>query len=183
VSTKAGRIPILAVLTAAMLVTAAAASAATVRVSGTQTIVNEAAGSYQMHGTLVGNWQVTSLVPQMKAGMALAATGREFFAGCIDTSRNGSCEASEPTGRINFTYLFYGTFDPKTKTEVSGQCLHPITGGTASFANAAGIIHMTDTLVGKTLRTTYTGTLSYGTARAERVTSSANEVTPGVSPC
>jgi hypothetical protein len=158
--TKVGRIAILAGLAGATLVAAPAPAATTVRLSGTQTIVDEAKGAYRMHGTLVGDWQVTSFIPQVKTGTELVASGKEVFAGCIDANMNGNCDATEPAGKINFTYLFYGTFDPKTKTEISGQCLHPVMGGSGAFTKATGVIEMADTLVRKTLRTTYSGTLT-----------------------
>src|SRR4029077_9238097 len=40
--------------------TAASAQARAVSVSGTQTLVDEQAGTYKMHGDLVGDWQITA---------------------------------------------------------------------------------------------------------------------------
>jgi hypothetical protein len=46
------------------------------------------------------------------------------------------------------------------------RCIDPIIGGTKGFTKAKGVIFMKDTPVGKTIRTTYTGTLDLGSSRA-----------------
>jgi hypothetical protein len=172
-STKAGRIGIFAGLAAAALALAGAAGATTISLAGTQTVVNEAKGAYQMHGTLVGEWQVSSFIPEVRSGTELVGRGKEYFTGCVDSNKNGSCDPAEPAGKISFTYLFWSWFNPKTKTELYGQCLHPVVGGTGQFANATGIVHMTDTIVAHSLRTTYNGKLTFGATAAERVPTSA----------
>jgi hypothetical protein len=149
---------------AVLAVVARAADAGPVSLKGTQTVVNEQKGSFEMHGSLLGDWQTLSYVPRYQSDTQLVATGRERFTGCLDSNRNGACDTGEAAGTLAFTYTWWARF--KDKAPVSGACVHPIIGGTKGFAKARGVVFMKDTLVGKVLRTTYTGTLDLGSARA-----------------
>ncbi len=173
-STKVIRGVILAGFAAATLSAVQTAGATTTPLSGAQTVVDEKAGTYKMHGSLVGDWSITSFVPEVKSPTELVASGKERFVGCIDSNRNTACDPSEPAGSVNFKYLYWAAFNPTAKALVSGQCLHPVLGGTGSFAKATGVIHMKDTPVGKTIRTTYSGMLTYGPTVADRMPTSAS---------
>jgi len=152
------------VTTIATVVAAPTSAATVIQVAGTQTIVDESAGAYEMHGSLVGKWNITAFVPRYESPSQLVATGKEKFVGCIDTSKNGACEPVEPAGTMSFTFVYWATFDPATKALVRGACVHPILSGTGSFAGAKGVIHMKDTPVGDAVRTTYKGTIAYQSA-------------------
>ena len=58
-----------------------------VEVSGTQTVVDEANGTFAMHGSLVGVWQTTKFVPALR--VEPRATSRR--------ARRSSAAASTPT--------------------------------------------------------------------------------------
>jgi hypothetical protein len=150
---------------ASMLVPAAFA-AAPVTVSGTQTIVNEQLGQFEMHGSLIGKWNVTAWAPHYQTASRIAATGKERFTGCLDTNRSRACDAGEPAGTMRFTFVYWATFNPATKALVRGACVHPVLGGTGDFAKAKGVILMNDRPTAKGVRTTYSGTLEYGAVAA-----------------
>ena len=99
-----------------------------VDVSGTQTIVDEAAGTYAMHGSLVGTWQITKFKPRYASASQFVATGDELFTGCLDSNKNGACDKKEPTGSLKFTFMYWASFDPASGALVHGECVHPITG-------------------------------------------------------
>lgn len=156
------------VLTAAAVLTVAAlagqslaarSASAPIRVTGTQTEVNEAKGQYQMHGSLVGPWQMTGFKPLYFSPTQFAGKGTELFNGCLDSNRNGTCDAGEPTGTLRFAATFWGETNPATKKEIRGGCYHQVTGGTGGFAGAKGVIAMIDSPVGATVKTTYRGEL------------------------
>ena len=132
---------------------------APIRVTGTQTEVDMAKGKFQMHGSLVGPWQITSFKPTYVSETQFAANGTEVFSGCLDSNRNGTCETGEPKGTLNFSAKFWGEMNPKTKQETRGGCFHAVTGGSGDFAKAKGVISMIDTPAGKTVKTTYRGEL------------------------
>jgi hypothetical protein len=142
---------------------APAGTARPLHVKGTQTIVNEAKGTYTMHGDLVGSWRVTAFTTNYQgADGRFVGSGKELFSGCRDTNLNGACGAGEPKGTIRLTFVYWASFNPKTKALVSGRCVHPVTGGTGAFAGIKGIIHMTDTPAAGGVETTYVGSLTYG---------------------
>jgi hypothetical protein len=132
---------------------------APIRVSGTQAVVDEAKGSFQMHGSLVGPWQITSFKPSYLSATQYAATGTEIFNGCLDSNHNGACDTGEPTGTLRFAARFWGELNPATKKEIRGGCFHQVTSGTGGFAGAKGVIAMTDTPAGADTKTTYRGEL------------------------
>jgi hypothetical protein len=135
-----------------------------VDVSGTQTVVDEAAGSYSMQGSLIGAWYTTKFVPRYASSSQFVATGKELFVGCLDANANGSCDAKEPAGSLKFTFMYWASFDPATGALLHGNCVHPITSGGGSFRKAAGVLFMEDTPTGDTVVTTYKGTVEYTAA-------------------
>jgi hypothetical protein len=153
----------LAILSA--VVVASAATAGTIKVSGTQVVIDENAGAYEMHGSLVGTWNVTAYTEHYKTPSTYAASGKEKFVGCIDTDRSGACDPGEPAGTMSFTFVYWATFNPATKGLVRGACVHPVIGATGDLAAAKGVIFMKDTPVGDSVRTTYTGTLTVASVR------------------
>jgi hypothetical protein len=156
----------LVALSTALTATTAGATGipVSVDVSGTQTVVDEAAGTFAMHGSLVGTWLTTKFVPRYASSSQFVATGKELFVGCLDSNANGSCEKKEPAGGLKFTFMYWASFDPATGALLHGNCVHPITGGSGSFRNAAGVIFMEDTPTGDTVVTTYKGTVEYQAA-------------------
>jgi hypothetical protein len=164
----------LAAAAAAVSVTGTSAAATTVPLSGTQTVFDEAKGIYQMHGSLVGTWYTTSFVPRYKSASPFVATGTEKFVGCIDSNRSAACDAGEPSGTLKLTFVYWGDYNPRTKALLRAACVHPIVGGSGSFARASGVFFMKDTPVGKTIRTTYHGKLDYGPTAAMRTLSSVS---------
>jgi hypothetical protein len=139
---------------------AGAATAATVPLKGTQTVVDESKGSYEVQGSLLGKWQATAFTQHYATPERFVASGRERFTGCLDLDRNRTCDAGEPSGSLRFTFIYWASFNPTTKALLRGACVHPVVGGTGDFAKSTGVVHMTDLPVGKTVRTTYTGELT-----------------------
>jgi hypothetical protein len=111
----------LAALSAAPGVATAAGSGTPVSVdaSGTQTVVDEAAGTFAMQGSLAGTRQTTKFVPRYTSSSQFVATGKELFTGCLDANGNGSCDTAEPTGNLKFTFMYWASFDP-----AAGALLH-----------------------------------------------------------
>ena len=58
--------------------------------SGTQTVIDEEAGTFAMHGDLVGVWRITSF-KELATTPLFQAKGTERFRGCIDEGHDGSC--------------------------------------------------------------------------------------------
>jgi hypothetical protein len=144
---------------AAAVAVAAPAGAATVPLSGTQTVVDENAGTFKMHGSLVGDWAITTF-NVLDTSPRLHATGTEKFSGCLDRGRDGSCKG-DPAGTLRFTIDYTALFDPPgSQNLVWGACLHPVTGGTGSFAGARGVIVMADTPTASGVSTSYIGNLT-----------------------
>jgi hypothetical protein len=138
-----------AIGTTALLATATGAAAGSVGfVSGSQTLVNEGAGLYAMQGSLVGKWQMTSFATRSESTRnnvyTIVGTGTETFDGCLDADRSGSCEAGEPTGTIDFAFVFRGTYDATTGAQLSGACIHPVVGGTSDFSRTRGVLAFRD---------------------------------------
>jgi hypothetical protein len=136
-----------------------------VALSGKQITIDEKTGKYEMQGSLVGKWLVTAFTPQYASASQVVGVGKERFVGCLDASRNGTCDAGEPAGTLRMSFTFWATLDPtkKTPTMLRGDCVHPILGGTGAFAKAKGVVFMKDrpAKTGEIL-TTYRGTLEYG---------------------
>lgn len=145
---------------------AGATTPKTAHVHGTQTVVDEDAGTYLMHGSLVGAWAITSFEPVYVSDTLYVARGTERFAGCLDQNRNGTCQSKERHGRIRFSFTSWANFDGTTGAYLGGGCVHPVTGGSGGFANATGTLLMKDTVHGDDVRTTYWGELQFGGAAA-----------------
>jgi len=160
---------------AALVVAGTAASAnAPVKVKGTQTVIDEAKGKYEMHGSLVGKWNTTAFKTDYQGTDGeFVGSGKEVFSGCHDADGNGTCDAGEPTGTLRFTFIYWATFNPKTQALVRGECVHPVTGGTGGFRNVKGIVHMVDRPAGKEVKTTYTGSLLFPGATTASVSSTS----------
>lgn len=138
----------------ASLVSAAPASASTTQVSGTQTVVDPAAGTYLMAGDLVGDWYTDSLEFHF-AGVGWPITGTEHFIGCLDTSGDGTC-AQEEQGRLDFEFTFTAS------ASGNGRCQHRIVPGpdlsaTDPFASATGVLTFKDRPTTTGVETTYEG--------------------------
>jgi hypothetical protein len=158
---------------AALVVAGVAAGApAPVKVKGTQTVIDEAKGQYEMQGSLVGKWNVTAFKTNYQGPDGeFVGSGKEMFSGCHDADGNGTCGAGEPTGTLRFSFVYWANFHPKTQALVRGECVHPVTGGTGGFKNVKGIIHMVDRPAGKTVKTTYAGSLLFPGATTASVSS------------
>jgi hypothetical protein len=156
---------VVAAMLAGLVAAVASADSGTpgpITLKGHQIAVDEANGLYTMTGSLVGKWDVDTYHPlfEGKDGQ-LVATGKETFIGCHDLDGSGACDAGEPDGRLRFLYVYWATFEPKTHALVRGECMHPIVGGTGGFVGAKGFVHMWDRPAGKTVVTTYTGSIQY----------------------
>jgi hypothetical protein len=151
----------MAVLTAvvAALALAAPAGASTFALSGTQTVVDYNAGTFKMHGSLIGDWTTTSYT-ELAQTPIYQAEGTERFTGCLDRRRDGSCWG-DPSGTLLFAFTYSAVFDPGDPPPVVwGACMHPITGGTGSFAHARGVLVMVDTPTPTGVQTAYIGNLT-----------------------
>jgi hypothetical protein len=147
------------VAVAATLAVAAPAGAGTIQLSGTQTAVDESAGTSRMHGSLVGDWAITSFNVLTPAPI-FHAQGTEHFSGCLDRNRDGSC-SHDPSGTLELTIDYQAMYDPPgSQNLVWGACLHPVTGGTGAFASARGVITMVDTPTSNGVVTEYIGNLT-----------------------
>ena len=130
------RIAALVVLSAAVaLVVAAPAGAKSV--SGEQTIVDEAAGTYKLSGDLVGDWAITSFT-ELATTPVYRGEGTEKFKGCLDRDHDGSCRG-EPSGELKFSYEYWGQFADDDSLELQ-TCSHTVTGGKGDFAKAKGFL-------------------------------------------
>jgi hypothetical protein len=175
------RVAVVATLTVAALCVAAAATAAggSYKLRGNSITVDEEKGISRTDGSLIGTWQTLSFrtiaegPAQDPATGAVtyqyAAAGTELFTGCHDMNANAKCEAGEK-GTLKFTFAYWGTYDIATGALVTGQCQHPVAGGTGALKGARGVVYMKDTPTAAGVVTVYTGTLVYG--RAARTLSS-----------
>lgn len=164
---RAAGLAVLAVVMTALAVTTAVASPTPptpVSVSGTQTVIDEATGTFAMQGSLVGTWYTTKFVTHYASDSQYVASGKELFVGCVDDDKSGTCDRKEPSGTLKFMFIYWASFDPATGALIHGQCVHPILGGSGSFHKATGVLFMEDTPVGDTVVTTYAGTLAYSAA-------------------
>ncbi len=142
---------------AVALIVAAPANAASV--SGAQKVVNEAKGKFEMVGSLIGKFKVTTF-KAIHDSPTFKAKGTEKFNGCLDQDGNGSC-AGDPSGKLFFKFTYWAQFN-EDGTPILGTCAHRITGGTGSFINAAGFLMMVDTPQSKPpgFKTHYEGTIN-----------------------
>jgi hypothetical protein len=155
------RISLVVVLVAALaaLALVPSASAATTKVTGTQTYNDNGTAQtgddyYNMRGSLVGDWYTTSFqCHSTPAGDRWPCTGTELFVGCLDASGDGTC-SQEQTGWLTFAFEFTAS------ASGNGRCQHVITGGGDAFEGASGVITFKDRPTAAGLETTYTGHVS-----------------------
>ena len=131
-----------------------AASAQARSVSGTQTVVDENAGTYRMHGDLVGSWKITSF-KEIAATPVYRAKGTEKFRGCLDRGHDGAC-SGDPSGTLRMKFRYWALFGPGDAL-LGGACWHPIVGGTGAFAHARGHFEMLDVSTANGVETHYAG--------------------------
>lgn len=137
-------------------VSAASAQAKLVSVSGTQTVVDEQNGIYEMHGDLVGSWRITSF-KELATTPLVQARGRELFNGCLDKGHDGSC-VGDPSGTLRFTFRYWALFAEDGSLR-AGACWHPIVRGTRAFKRARGMLQMLDAPTAGGVETHYVGTI------------------------
>ena len=102
------------------------------------------AGTYRMAGDLVGCWYTDDFVVENEnPGGGFKASGIEHFTGCLNTNGNATCDAGEPSGTFETTFVFTAKFAP-SGDEIHGRCHHPIVGGTGAFAGASGGLSFKD---------------------------------------
>ncbi len=141
------------------LALAAPASGKTHRLSGTQKVVDEDAGTYKMRGSLVGSWAATSF-EEVADPTYFHGRGTELFKGCLDRRRDRSCKG-DPKGSLSFTFDYWALFaSPDPESLVWGACWHPIVEGTGDFAGAQGVVMMVDTPTDKSVKTKYIGNVT-----------------------
>jgi hypothetical protein len=152
-----------AALTALVACSAALAGTAEAKrypVSGTQTVVDDDAGTFRMAGDLVGAWRITAFKP-LGTEPFLAARGRELFRGCLDRGHDGDC-AGDPSGKLRLKFRYWALFAPGGALR-AGACWHPIIGGTGAFKHARGVIQMLDVpKEGGGVETHYAGHITTG---------------------
>jgi len=142
----------------------AGGAARSYRVQGIQIPVADSPGLYRMqpdagHAGLVGGWATTVTAYHVSSPWYFE-TGTEKFNGCLDRSGDHSCR-NDPAGSISFKYAAWIKFDPITKAELAGGCVHPVTGGTGAFKGVGGLLTMRDTpRADGSILTTYRGTLT-----------------------
>lgn len=150
------------------LALAGPASGKTHTLSGTQTVIDEEAGTYKMKGSLMGGWAVTSF-EEVTDPTYFHGRGTELFKGCLDRRRDRSCKG-DPKGSLSFTFDYWALFaSPDPASLVWGACWHPIVEGTGDFAGAQGVVMMVDTPTGKGVKTKYIGNVTLRSQAARRV--------------
>ena len=123
-------------------------------VSGTQTVIDEDAGTFRMHGDLVGVWTFTSF-KELATTPVYRAKGAEKFRGCLDRGHDGGC-AGDPTGTLRMKFRYWAMFGPGDAL-LAGACWHPIVGGTGAFRRARGAFEMIDVPTANGVETHYVG--------------------------
>lgn len=169
----------IAVLAGLVLALASPAAAANVQVSGEQTVVDAGLGTYEMSGSLVGDWYTTSFsCHPTPAGDRWPCTGTELFVGCLDSSGDGTC-SQDQSGWLEFEFEFTAS------ASGNGRCQHTITDGGDAFEGAGGVITMKDRPTDAGLVTTYKGHIGFSNADASdgshRPPSASS--TPAQQPC
>jgi hypothetical protein len=147
----------LAAAGAALALAAPAGAATTYVVSGSQTAVDENAGTYKMSGSLVGDWQQTSFTA-LATSPLFRGKGTELFTGCLDRARDGSC-TGDPAGTLSIKFRYVAQYTAAGEL-LLGACTHPVIGGTGAFAGATGALLMVDTPTPTGVVTRYAGTIT-----------------------
>ena len=168
--------PALAVLAGALAVAAPASAGNAVVVSGTQTNIDESAGTYKLDGGLIGEWRTTS-IRTLAASPLARASGTERFTGCLDRGHDGSC-SGDPGGTLKFSFLYWAKIGAGDSL-VWGSCWHPIRGGTGAFAGATGVLTFVDTPTAAGVTTAYIGNVTLAGKAAARRSARASSVSPG----
>jgi len=145
-----------ALLGVALCCSLVAASAQARSVSGTQTVVDEDAGTFRMHGDLVGSWTITSF-KEVATTPLYRARGTEKFRGCIDRGHDGAC-AGDPSGTLRMKFRYWALFGPGDALQ-GGACWHPIVAGTGAFRHARGAFEMLDVPTADGVETHYAGNI------------------------
>ena len=156
----------------------ASTAPAPLHVRGTQTVIDENAGTFAMHGTLVGTWFTTSFVPAYDSPTLFAAKGTERFVGCVDQNHNRACNVAEPQGTMRFDLIYWANFDGATGAFRHAQCVHPVTHGTGSFAGATGLLLMDDRVHGQEVKTNYHGEIQLAGGGSASQTAPASAAAP-----
>ena len=132
------------------------ASASQTQLSGEAVLIDEAALTFSMSGSLVGIWYTDSQVCHAIPGKneeTWPCTGTEHFVGCLDADGNGVC--NEASGTLYLEFSFTGT------PVGNGRCHHPIVGGDGAFTGATGQLTFKDRLGAcGIVETTYKGHIS-----------------------
>jgi hypothetical protein len=135
---------VIVVAALAVVALASAAQAGTIQVSGVQS-APQPDGSYLMSGGLIGVWWTTSFfVKGFEPSGGVQGNGTETFAGCLDANADGTCNARDPIGTIDFSFTFTTKYDPSFTTELHGRCHHPVVDGTGDFAGVTGVLDFKD---------------------------------------
>jgi hypothetical protein len=134
-------------------------------VSGEQRVVDGAAGTYEIHGGVIGDWAITSFTA-IATSPIYRAKGTEVFSGCLDVKRDGKCKG-DPSGMLSFRFRYWALLDEGGDL-VWGTCTHPVTGGTGAFAGARGVIAMVDTPTARGVSMSYVGNVSLRGASKSR---------------
>ena len=169
----------LVALGAVLALAAPAGAATTYRVSGSQVVVDESAGTYKMTGGLKGDWATLSFEEIAKQPL-YRGRGTERFTGCLDRRGDGSC-AGDPSGTLSFSFLYWARFAAGDAL-VWGSCWHPVTRGTGAFAGASGVLVMVDTPTSAGVKTAYIGNVTLTGAGGTRARRSAAASTRGCRP-
>lgn len=129
-----------------------------VKVSGDQIAVDLSKGQWRMTGGLIGSWTITASTDYYASSTRLYQKGVEAFDGCLNLNHNRKCDGWEPNGTWKTEYMYWASFR-SNGTLVDGDCVHPLTGGSAAFTGVRGVIFMDDDPVGNTtdVTTTYFG--------------------------
>jgi hypothetical protein len=139
----------------------AGTSPTTIQVRGDQLPLDPDDGAHRMRGDLLGRWAVLKTAPWYsipEAPSTVIQTGQEHFVGCIDRNHNRRCDPGDPSGEMRLDYRIWMRYEPGTGRLIKGNCVHPITSGTADFAHTRGLITMHDVPAGPNkARTTYQG--------------------------
>ena len=123
----------------------------TVHVTGTLTLTDAKTGEYAAKGDLVGKWFIppSRATDYYNTPTTIIQKGTESFDGCLVVGK-------QRCGTLNSEYISW-TYLRADGRLISGGCTHALTGGTASFKGARGLLMMVDTPVGDDVNTVYQG--------------------------
>ncbi|HKV69396.1 MAG TPA: hypothetical protein VJN72_14990, partial [Gaiellales bacterium] len=113
-SRRAAAVAVVALACTAFAATTASAAPRELGVRGTQTPIDEANGTFAMHGGLVGKWYTLTFNPLYASNTLLIASGQEKFAGCLNRNGHPGCQVGEPSGTLSFRYFYWASFNGQT---------------------------------------------------------------------